>query len=102
MFEYLFLHLKKGDHLRKHELMRKVLFLSFTTFPWEIWAKRSALGCEKAHFMQQIFFSFSNIKGRIAKIVLWQGCYGLLFISVLNLIKYDKTQTGRNSPERTF
>ena len=27
-------------------------------------------------------------------------CYGLLFIGGLNLIKYDKTQTGRNSLER--
>ena len=33
--------------------------------------------------------------------VLWQKrCYGLLFIGGLNLIKYDKTQTGRNSLER--
>ena len=32
--------------------------------------------------------------------VLWQRCSGLLFIAVLNLIKYDKTQTGRNSLER--
>ena len=41
-----------------------------------------------------------TINGKTISVLRQKRCYGLLFIAVLNLIKYDKTQTGRNSLER--
>ena len=72
MFEYLFLHLKKGTIWENKNLWQKCYFYHsrlengvLTTFPWGIWAKRSELGWEKAHLCNNFF---SNIKGASSKL----------------------------------